>query len=86
MNRLFMVLVRGVLIGVVIAGLVSAIATALDWHANPAGIFHGGAGTNWGVVLETFLSWFWPLLLLFAPASAAVLFCLDWRKTKDAQA
>ncbi len=82
MNRLVMVLVRGALIGVVIAGLVSAIATALDWHANPAGIFHGSAGTDWGVVLETFVSWLWPLLLLLAPVSVVVMFCLDRRKTR----
>lgn len=85
MNKRVMVFVRGVLIGVVLAGLVSAIPTALDWHANPAGIFRTSVGTDWGMVWETFFSWLWPLLLFLAPVSVAVLFWIDWRKTSQEQ-
>jgi len=54
----------------VLAGLAVSIAmTALDWFANPSGLFRGEDGTHWPVVWETAWSWFWPV----ACAAAAVV-------------
>lgn len=48
-----------------IAGLVVAVpVTIADWRLNPSGLFHNAQGTNWGVVTETALSWFWPVALI----------------------
>ena len=52
----------GLVLGVVIAFLVGAAMTFADWQLNPAGIFHGPDGTNWGFVRDTFISWFLPTL------------------------
>jgi hypothetical protein len=58
----------GLVAGVLLAGLVAAVPTAWDWLLDPGGVFRaGGAGTNWPVVLDTFASWFLPVLLLVAP-------------------
>ncbi|MEJ8569297.1 hypothetical protein [Elongatibacter sediminis] len=73
MKKQKVAVVRGVLIGFLLAFLVAAVPTILDWSANPAGIFRGGAGTNWAVVFETFFSWFWPLFLFFAPVAIVFL-------------
>jgi len=54
----------------VLAGLAVALpVTALDWYANPSGLFHGEDGTRWPIVWETAWSWFWPV----AGAAAAVV-------------
>ncbi len=58
--------------GVLTGAAVSTVATALDGLANPAGLFHGPAGTNWPVVLETAWSWFWPVALAVAPVVAVL--------------
>lgn len=66
-------LVSGILAGLV----VSTLLTFLDWRLNPGGIFHGAAGTDWLVVLETAWSWFWPVsLLVFVLALPGVLIWL----------
>lgn len=74
----------GLLFGFLIALLVSAVPTFLDWQANPAGIFRSSMGTNWGVVFETVFSWLWPLFLFFAPVSIAVKAWGSSRRSKHA--
>ena len=50
----------------VVLGLAAATwFTAADWQLNPGGIFRDGNGTRWDVVLETALSWFLPVALIF---------------------
>lgn len=63
----------GSLIGLILAVLVAAIPTFLDWNQNPAGIFQGPAGTDWGIVFETFISWFWPVALVLVPVAILAL-------------
>jgi len=72
-SRFLLVVLQGLIFGFLLALLVSAVPTFLDWRANPSGIFHDSAGTNLAVVLETFFSWLWPLFLVFAPVSIAVI-------------
>lgn len=38
--------------------------TVADWWLNPSGIFHNEQGTDWAIVTETALSWFWPVALV----------------------
>ena len=45
-----------------IATLLALTMTLLDWIKNPTQLFHNDQGTNWDIVLETALSWFWPSL------------------------
>lgn len=66
-------LVKGCLLGCAIALLLASVPTAMDWYTNPAGLFRGASGTRWDIVLDTFLSWLWPLILVCAPLSVAVL-------------
>ena len=47
-----------ILLGALMAAIVAAAMTFADWQLNPAGIFHGPDGTNWGFVRDTFVSWF----------------------------
>ena len=55
-------------LGVAIA--IASIATWIDWSKNPGGIFHDSAGTSWTIVLETAISWFFPVLLVAAIGQA----------------
>lgn len=65
--------VSGGVIGVA-AGLLAAIVMSyLDWRKNPSGIFHNEAGTNWGFVFETAVSWFVPVALIASVLSITVL-------------
>jgi hypothetical protein len=50
--------------------------TAHDWRLNPAGLFHDATGTDWGVVLETAMSWFLPVTAVATPLFAAALFLI----------
>ena len=50
--------IRGVLSGATVGFVVASVMSYLDWRLNPSGIFHGEGGTSWGVVWETWVSWF----------------------------
>ena len=64
-------------LGALVVGLVVASTTSfLDWRLNPGGLFHGPTGTSWGVVWETWVSWFAPVFLLVAAVALPVLL---WR-------
>ena len=78
-------LTKGVAVGFLIALIISAIPTGMDWYANPAGIFRSENGTNWSIVFETLFSWFWPLFIVFVAASMAVLFWISSRAKKQAE-
>lgn len=57
-----------------LAGLVTAsVMTLLDWRLNPGGVFRGPEGTDWSVVVETAVSWLWPVALLVAAVAVALL-------------
>ncbi len=77
-------LARGLLFGFVTAFLVAAIPTILDWYGNHGTIFRDSTGTNWIVVFETFVSWLWPVFLVSAPVSIAVLAFISYRKSNNA--
>jgi len=61
---------------VVIAVTIAAIATYLDWRLNPAGLFRNEAGTDWRIVLETWFSWFGPLLIASGAVAAAIVLAI----------
>ena len=71
--------ISGALIGLAAGLVVAGVMTYLDWRLNPGGIFHGTAGTNWPVLLETVWTWFLPVGPLEAALSTAVLFGLRRR-------
>jgi len=60
--------IRSWLLGGIVGSLVGLIIavgmTFVDWRLNPAGIFHSEEGTDWDIVFETALSWFWPVALI----------------------
>ena len=56
----------GLLVAIGIAFLVALIPTTIDWYGNPGQIFRDQTGTQWGVVVETWFSWFWPLALVLS--------------------
>ena len=66
--------IAGLALGAAIAFLVAAAMTFADWQLNPAGIFHGPDGTNWGFVWDTWISWFFPAL----PAAAVAALVIIW--------
>lgn len=53
----------GAALGLAVGLIVSVLMTFLDWQKNPSELFHNEHGTNWGVVAETAISWFWPVAL-----------------------
>ena len=65
-------LLYGCKLGLVVAGLLTLVVTYWDWFANPGGIFHSSAGTNWPFVAETALSWFLPTWALVSAAAVVV--------------
>jgi hypothetical protein len=54
----------GGVVGSTVGLIVAAGFTFADWRLNPAGIFHNDEGTDWEIVFETALSWFWPVALI----------------------
>ncbi|MBC3767117.1 hypothetical protein [Neptunicella marina] len=48
---------------VIVSVLIAAVVTLLEWFNNPSGIFHDNNGTHWSFVMDTFSSWWWPLML-----------------------
>ena len=71
----------GLIAGGIIGVLLATPPTFLDWQANPGGIFHGPAGTDWAIVSETFLSWLWPTALVATPFTVA--FCAWKYRSQD---
>ena len=67
---------HGIAWALLLALTVALVPTIMDWYNNPGGVFRGTEGTNWGVVLETTWTWFWPLFLIAVPIT--VLFWA-WR-------
>ena len=65
----------GAIVAVLAGLLVSIPATIADWRLNPSGIFHDELGTNWPIVAETAISWFWPVALI---ALVATVICHSW--------
>ena len=59
----------GLASGILIAGILAAIPTGLDWYGNASGLFRSDSGTSWSVVFETWISWFWPLALVATPCA-----------------
>ena len=66
--------ITGLALGAAMACLVAAAMTFADWQINPAGIFRGPDGTNWGIVWDTWISWFLPVF----PIVAAVALVVVW--------
>ena len=66
-------LTRAMFVAAGLAFLTASVATYLDWSENPGGIFQDSTGTNWGVVWETAISWFVPMLLILAVAQTVWL-------------
>ena len=71
-KRLLLAVGVGALVGVVVA----AVMTFLDWRLNPGGIFHDTQGTDWGIVLETAVSWFGPV---FVVVTVLALLLATWQ-------
>ncbi len=62
----------GAIVGLLTGFLVSVSMTFADWRLNPSGIFHNEQGTDWAIVTETALSWFWPVALVSVVATAFI--------------
>lgn len=71
------------LLGVVVGLCVAIVMTAIDWHANPGGVFSGETVTNWAAIAETAWSWFWPVTALAVVITAPVVFLLARRRIRD---
>ena len=79
------VLTFGAVFGSVVGLIVSILMTFVDWGKNPSGLFHNDHGTNWGIVAETLLSWFWPVALGAFAVGAVVRYGM-LRKEADTNA
>ena len=60
-----------------IAGLLTGLLVAIpvtiaDWRLNPSGVFHNEQGTDWAIVAETLISWFWPVALPVLVATVVI--------------
>ncbi len=67
-------ILRAAALGTGIGALVATLAALRDWWLNPAGLFHGPAGTDWSIVFDTWWSWFLPV----AAPVVAVLVPVAW--------
>ena len=63
-------------VGVVVGAGVGAVMSIVDWRLNPGGVFRDSQGTNWDVVVETALSWFFPVALASFVVATIGLFLL----------
>lgn len=68
----------GLLLGIVVASAM----TFMDWRANPGGIFHGETGTNWTIIMETAISWWWPVTLITMLATVIFLYAVTWFRSR----
>jgi uncharacterized membrane protein len=73
---------HGIAWALLVALIGSIVPTFIDWRLNPGGIFRGSEGTNWGVVVETIWTWFWPLFLVIVPIAVLLYAWLEHRKKK----
>ncbi len=73
---------RSVFIAISMAFIVGASASFIDWRENPGGIFREGTETQWGIVMDTFLSWFMPAFWFVFILSVPIL-CVWSRRSHD---
>ena len=71
---------QGIGIGLLLAALIAAPFTAIDWYQNPGGIFRGSGGTDFQILWETAFSWFWPSALLTVPLAIVIRLWLAHRR------
>ncbi len=57
-------IVRSTYASIAVSTILTAAATSWDWLKNPSGIFHNELGTDWRIVFDTAVSWFFPSLLI----------------------
>lgn len=60
----------GLLMGSIIAFVITLAITVWELIQNPGGIFRGPSGINWLFVFETAVSWFIPTFLSVSVAAA----------------
>ncbi len=68
--------ILGVIAGLSAGSLVSLTMTIADWLLNPGGLFRNEHGTDWLVVAETAVSWFWPVALIALFTTVVVYSCI----------
>lgn len=68
-----MTLLKSIGLTCLLALIISAFITGLDWYANPSELFQNENGTDWSIVSTTFFSWFLPLSLLAVLVSLVVV-------------
>ena len=78
----------GLLVGAIVAVILSSAMTLWDWLENPGGIFRGPDGTHWDFVLETLYSWLLPGFVSAASVAFLGHLALSWirRVAADRQA
>lgn len=59
--------------GGLVAFLIAAVMTFIDWRLNPGGIFRGPAGADWQIVWDTWISWFLPVFPVAALLALVIL-------------
>jgi len=60
----------------------AALATPMaytDWSKNPGGVFRSAGGTQWGLVWDTWVSWFAPTALAAVLLATLVSFLIARR-------
>ncbi|MEN7343473.1 MAG: hypothetical protein AAAFM81_11040 [Pseudomonadota bacterium] len=72
-------IVRTQVSGIVIAVVIAMTVTAFDVYANPGNVFYSDDGVNWTFIIETFVSWFAPLLLVILPLALFI----GWRRAQQ---
>jgi hypothetical protein len=72
---------RALVVALALGLLVASAMTFHDWRLNPGGLFHGAEGTAWGVVWETWSSWFGPVF--FGVLGMLVVPVVFWRLHSD---
>lgn len=63
--------------------IIATLMTLADWRINPSGLFHSQNGTNWGVVYETAISWFFPVALTGFVVAGALHYWLSNRRIRE---
>ncbi len=73
-------------VGAVFGLVVASVMTFLDWRLNPGGVFHSDLSTEWTVVTETAVSWFFPVAAASSVLAALVLFLFSRVKRERREA
>lgn len=63
---------KALIITLLLAFAIASVATFRDWYRNPSQLFHDHTGTHWSILIDTFVSWFWPLALLAILVTLAI--------------